>query len=104
MTEVAEGWYVDTERKLHNADGSLDELARWVDEKGYIRTAAGEFDGYTFVDAQGGVHDANGMENGSKVGVPDGWSVQLPASQDGVAWDDGDPDVLSTTVGSSPSP
>lgn len=103
MTELTEGSYIDAERKIHNADGSLDELARWIDDKGYIRTATGDFDEYAFVDAQGGVHDRNGMESGAKVGVPDNWSVQLAPSADRVAWDDGNADVLSTTAGTSPS-
>jgi hypothetical protein len=103
MTEFAEGCYIDADRKLRNADGSYDEHSRWVDEKGYIRTADGDFDQYAFIDAQGGVHDGNGMDSGAKLGVPGDWSVLLAASQNPVKWNEGTPDVLSTTQGTSPS-
>src|SRR6266536_1762944 len=86
MGDFPDGAYIDTERRICKGDGALDDLGRYVDERGYIRLSSGEYEENWFVDALGEVHNGSGANTSVWLTVPAGWSVMLPDSGDVESW------------------
>jgi hypothetical protein len=87
MSGFAQGAYIDDQRVVWKPDGSLDELGRYVDERGYVHLSSGELDGNWFIDAQGQPHDGQGMPSGPPLGIPHSWTVFFePNPDESVGW------------------